>query len=178
MAAIMQCLPEDVVLIDEAISSDAGLRQFQPSGDANGYFGLRGGGIGWALPGAVGVKLALPDRPVVAIVGDGSSLYTNQALWSAAHYKVPVVFIILNNGSYRIIKQRTLALQGHAAQLDRFIGMDLVDPAIDFSALAQAFGVAAVRVEALASLTSAIREALERNGPTLIDLVLDQSFRP
>src|SRR6185437_6811066 len=84
-------------------------------------------------------------RPVVALIGDGSAMYTCQALWTAAHDRVGVVFVILNNRSYRILKQRTNAMKGHAAQTDRYIGMDLTDPAIDFVAMARALGVAARR---------------------------------
>src|SRR5262245_24962488 len=78
-------LPKDAVVVDETISSGVGIRQLIPSDDPQGFFGLRGGGIGWGLPAAIGVKLALPDRPVVALVGDGSAMYTCQALWTAAH---------------------------------------------------------------------------------------------
>ena len=96
---------------------------------------MRGGGIGWGLPAAIGVKLALPQRPVVALIGDGSAMYTCQALWTAAHDRVGVVFVILNNRSYRILKQRTNAMKGFAAQTDRYVGMDLTDPAIDYRRL-------------------------------------------
>jgi benzoylformate decarboxylase len=81
---------------------------------------MRGGGIGWGLPAAVGIKLALPDRPVVALVGDGSAMYTIQALWTAANERLGgLVFVILDNGSYRILKQRTNLLRGHASQTGR-----------------------------------------------------------
>ena len=96
--------------------------------DAESFFGLRGGGIGWGLPAALGVKLALPGRPVVALIGDGSAMYTNQALWTAAHDSIAVVYVIFNNASYRILKQRTLALKGFSAEDDRYVGMDLVNP--------------------------------------------------
>ena len=88
-------------------------------------------GIGWGLPAALGVKLALPERPVVALVGDGSAMYTCQALWTAAHDHIAVVFVILNNTSYRILKQRLRAQHGAAAQVDRYVGMDC--RAIDMS---------------------------------------------
>jgi benzoylformate decarboxylase len=97
MHAIAEALPAQAVVVDESISSGAGLRMFLRSEDPRSFFGLRGGGIGWGLPAAIGVKLALPDRPVVGLIGDGSALYTCQALWTAAHEKVPAVFVILNN---------------------------------------------------------------------------------
>ena len=116
--AIGELLPKDAVVIDEAVSSSGGLRQLVNSDDPQSFFGLGGGGIGWGLPATIGVKLALPERPVVGLIGDGSAMYTCQALWTAAHDHVPVIFIILNNSSYRILKQRTNAMKAHAAQTD------------------------------------------------------------
>ena len=84
MQTIGRLLPENAVVIDETVSSGMGLRRFLKSDDAQSFFGLRGGGIGWGLPAAIGVKLALPDRPVVALIGDGSAMYTIQGLWTAA----------------------------------------------------------------------------------------------
>ena len=126
--AIGEILPEDVVIIDETLSSGPGLRQLLAGDDAKSFFGMRGGGIGWGLPAAVGVKLALPDRPVLALIGDGSAMFNCQALWTAAHERLAVVFLILNNGAYRILKQRVNALRGHAAQTGRYVAMDLDRP--------------------------------------------------
>src|SRR5919109_4729280 len=98
--AVSQVVPNDVVVVDEAISSSAGIRNFFRCADAKAFFALRGGGIGWGLPAAIGVKLAIPDRPVVALVGDGSAMYTNQALWTAGRESLPIVYVIFNNGSY------------------------------------------------------------------------------
>src|SRR5204862_8304947 len=112
--AIAQMLPKDAVVIEEALSSAPGIRQLVRSDDPQSYFGLRGGGIGWGLPAAMGVKLALPDRPVLGLIGDGSAMYTCQALWTAAHYRIGAVFVILNNSSYRILKQRLHAMRGLA----------------------------------------------------------------
>src|SRR5205807_5309813 len=103
--AIGETLPKDAVVIEEALSSAPGIRQLIRSDDPQSYFGLRGGGIGWGLPAAIGVKLALPERPVVGLIGDGSALYTIQGLWTAARYNIGAVFVILNNSSYRILKQ-------------------------------------------------------------------------
>src|SRR3954451_13059524 len=140
--AIGEMLPRDAVVIEEALSSAPGIRQLIKSDDPQSYFGLRGGGIGWGLPASIGVKLALPDRPVICLSGDGSAMYTCQALWTAARYKLGVTFVIFNNTSYRILKQRVFAQRGYAAQLDRYVGMELNDPAIDFVGLARSLGVA------------------------------------
>ncbi|MBV8840333.1 MAG: thiamine pyrophosphate-binding protein, partial [Alphaproteobacteria bacterium] len=177
-AAIGAMLPRDAVIVEEAISSSPGLRQLIDSDDPQSYFGLRGGGIGWGLPAAIGVKLALPERPVVALIGDGSAMYTCQALWTAAHDRVPVIFVILNNSSYRILKQRVNALRGHAAQTDIYVGMDLTDPAIDYVGLARALGIAAERTKTVAETTDLIAKGLAGNAPLLIDVTLDRAFKP
>jgi len=178
MHAIAEALPAEAVVVDESISSGAGLRMFLRSEDPRSFFGLRGGGIGWGLPAAIGVKLALPDRPVVGLIGDGSALYTCQALWTAAHEKVPAVFVILNNSSYRILKQRVHAMKGLAAQHDRYVGMDLEDPRVDFVGLARSFGVESERIEKIPDVAPALARALDRREPTLLDIVLDRSFKP
>ena len=176
--AIGQMLPKDAVVIEEAVSSSAGIRQLLRNDDAQSFFGLRGGGIGWGLPAAIGAKLALPDRPVVALIGDGSAMYTCQALWTAAHDKIGVVFVILNNASYRILKQRVNALRGHAAQTDTYVGMDLDDPAVDFVGLARSLGVAAERARTVSDATDLLHKALVEGGPMLIDVTLDRAFKP
>src|SRR5262249_18293738 len=86
---IAETLPKDAVVIEEVLSSGPGIRQLVRSDDPQSFFGLRGGGIGWGLPAAIGAKLALPSRPVVGLIGDGSAMYTCQALWTAAHDKIP-----------------------------------------------------------------------------------------
>jgi benzoylformate decarboxylase len=178
LQAIGEALPSEAIIIDETISSGAGLRQFLKSDDPSSFYGMRGGGIGWGLPAAVGVKLAQPGRPVVALIGDGSALYTCQALWTAAHDRIAVVFVILNNSSYRILKQRTNALKGHAAQTDRYVGMDLEDPAIDFVGLARSLGVAAGRARTIDEALARLRDGLASDGPVLIDVAIDRAFKP
>jgi benzoylformate decarboxylase len=176
--ALSELLPKNTVIVDESVSSSAGLRQFMKSEDPQSFFGLRGGGIGWGLPAAVGIKLALPDRPVVALVGDGSAMYTCQALWTAAHDHVPVIFIILNNSSYRILKQRTNAMKAHAAQTDVYVGMDLVAPRVDYVGLAKSLGVDGVRVDTVAGVCEHVKRALAGKEPLLIEAEIDRAFKP
>ncbi len=178
LAAIGEMLPENAVVIDETISSGAGLRRLLRSDDARSFFGLRGGGIGWGLPGAVGVKLALPERPVLALIGDGSSMYSIQALWTAAHEKLSIVFLILNNSSYRILKQRTNALKQLSAQTDTYVGMDLTDPRIDFPGLARSLGVAAHKARTVAEVRDLLPSALAAGGPVLLDVEMDRAYKP
>ncbi|HMK78239.1 MAG TPA: thiamine pyrophosphate-binding protein [Xanthobacteraceae bacterium] len=175
--AISEILPKDAVVIDETVSSSGGLRQLVKSDDPQSYFGLRGGGIGWGLPASIGVKVALPDRPVICLSGDGSAMYTIQSLWTAARYKIGVVFVIFNNTSYRILKQRVFAQRGYAAQLDTYVGMELTNPAIDYVGLARALGIAGHRAKTVHDATDLIAKALDAGTPTLIDVELVREFK-
>jgi benzoylformate decarboxylase len=177
MQALGETLPPEGVVVDESISSGAGLFQFLQNAPPGSLFGLRGGGIGWGLPAAIGIQLALPDRRVVALVGDGSAMYSIQALWTAAHEKVPVIFVILNNGAYRILKQRLAARQGVAAQRGRYVGMELSEPAICFTGLAAAMGVPAVSVATIPEFVDALKLGLKSEHPLLIDVCTDPTFR-
>jgi len=176
--AVAESLPPDAVVVDETISSGGGLRDLLRSQDPQSFFGLRGGGIGWGLPATLGVKLALPHRPVVALVGDGSAMYTNQAFWTAAHERLAAVFVIINNRGYRILKQRTHALKGFSAEDDRYVAMDLDRPFIDFVGLAHALGVPGERVEKAAEIGAALARGLAGGGPYLLDVQVDPAFKP
>ncbi len=169
--------PADAVVVDEAISSAPGIRHFFRCADAKSFYGLRGGGIGWGLPAALGVKLALPNRPALALVGDGSAMYTAQGLWTAARESLAVVYVIFNNASYRILKQRTRALKGFSAEDDRYVAMDLDRPLIDFVGLAKSLGVPGERVEKSQDVAPALGRAFAAGGPYLIDAPIDPSFK-
>ena len=177
MQTIAAAVPAETIVVDESITSGATLRDFLVRQSADSFFGMRGGGLGWGLPAAIGVKLAKPDRPVVGIIGDGSTLYVNQALWTAAHYHLPVVWLICNNAQYMILKRRLHAYGGAAAKAEKYIGLDMMDPEVDFLALARAMGVHGVRADTAEAVSKALREALSRNGPTLIDVPIERSIR-
>ena len=178
IGAVASVLPANAVVIDETVSSGAGLRRLLASDDAQSFFGLRGGGIGWGLPAAIGARLALPDRPVVALIGDGSAMYTIQGLWTAAHEKLSMVFVIINNSSYRILKQRTNAMAGFAHQTDRYVGMDLDNPAVDFVTVARGLGLAAHRARTVAEVKELLAAGLAAEGPTLIDVTVERGWKP
>ncbi len=178
MQVIGRVLPADAVVIDETVSSGNGLRRFLKSDDAQSFFGMRGGGIGWGLPAAIGAKLALPDRPVVALIGDGSAMYTIQGLWTAARENLRMVFVIINNYSYRILKQRTNAMKGLASQMDSYVGMDLDRPKVNFVSVAQGLGLTAYRATTLAEVADMLEAALTHDGPTLLDVEVDRSWKP
>lgn len=168
MMQVVAALPKDAVVVNEALTTSLRLLDFLPQRDRYDYHGNASGGIGWALPAAIGVQLAL-DRPVVAIVGDGSAMYSIQALWTAAHHNLPIAFVIANNKGYRIIKQRLLAFHGNR----EFIGMDFVEPEIDFVGLARSFGVAAERIADPAAVRPAVEAAVKTGRPALIDLMVE-----
>ena len=175
--AIAGCLPADAIVVEETLSTGMNtVRHLLPAVRPDSWFGMRGGGIGVALPQAIGIKLAHPDRPVVALSGDGSAMYSVQALWTAAHYGLGIVAVIVNNRSYRILKQRTRALGGPSAETGTYIGMDLTDPAIDFVALSEAQGVPAERVATLPDLRAALARGFAGPGPRLIEVVIDAAI--
>jgi benzoylformate decarboxylase len=103
IAALAERLPRDAVVVEEAPVDRPEVHERLLAREPLGFLSAAMGGFGFALPGATGVRMALPDRPVVAVVGDGSSLYAIQGLWSAAHYRVGVLFVILSNGGYAIM---------------------------------------------------------------------------
>ena len=172
MLRIVDALPEDAVIVEEGILSGRSIPALYPFRDSKALFGLGSGGIGFAMAGAVGVQLALRDRPVVAVVGDGSAMYSIQALWTAANANLPITYVIANNGGYRIIKERLKAFHG----VEDYTGMEFKDPPIDFTGLARSMGVAAHRIEDPDDIGPAIAESTGRNGPTLLDIVLDDGF--
>jgi benzoylformate decarboxylase len=175
MAEIETALPPDAIVVDEAITSSTDLARtlaFERPGD---YFGARGGGIGQGLPGALGVKLAHPGRPVVAISGDGSSMYSIQALWTAAHHDLAVILVILDNREYRILKHNMDAYkQRFGVRVERpYAHMDLAKPEISFVDIARGMGLAAARVTRPDELAPALAAALGAGGPYLLDVVVE-----
>jgi benzoylformate decarboxylase len=173
LQALGRSLPADAVVVEESLSSNEGVRWLLPGDDPVAFFGMRGGGIGWGFPAAVGVQLAVPGRPVVAIVGDGGFLATAQAIWTAARERVGVVAVVLDNRSYRILKQRTRALGGHAAATGRYVAMDLVDPAVDLVGMARSFGADAVTASTPGEVVDAVKAGLGGSGPTVVVAPVD-----
>jgi benzoylformate decarboxylase len=169
---IAETLPKDAVVVEEGLTSTFSLLGFLPLRDSKSYFGLASGGIGFAMGGAVGISLALPDRPVVAIVGDGSAMYSVQALWTAAHLQLPITYVIPNNRGYRILKERLVSFR----KTDKFIGMDLREPEIDFVALSQSLGVPAQRISDPAEIAPALRAAVATGKPGLLDINVIDGF--
>lgn len=168
--ALVRALPPDSVVVDEAITTGVYVRGFHHWTEPGRYFFCTGGGLGWGMPAACGVSLAHDRAPVLCVVGDGSAMYSPQALWTAAAEGLPVVFAVVNNRQYKILKGYLRGRGGPASQLDRYPGMDLNDPTIDYLALAASMAVDATRVEHAADVGDAVRGALASGRPHLLEL--------
>ena len=166
---MVEAMPDNAILVDEGLTSGRQLLALRPHRDRYGYHALASGGIGWGLPASVGMSFANPQRPVVCFSGDGSAMYSIQALWTAAHHKLPLSVVIANNGGYRIIKQRLLAFHGD----DHYVGMDFVDPPVDFAGIATALGLEAIRISDASELKPKLSSAFGRPGPKLIEVMVD-----
>ena len=168
---LVESMPDNAILVDEGLTSSRQVLTLRPHRDRYGYHALASGGIGWGLPASVGVSLANPERPVVCFSGDGSAMYSIQALWTAAHHKLPLSVVIVNNGGYRIIKQRLLALHGD----DHYVGMDFADPPVDFAGVAKSLGLEAIRISDPAELKPQLKSAFARPGAKLIEVMVSNA---
>jgi len=165
----IEALPDNAIFVEESLTAARHIPSLLPYRDRYGFSGLASGGIGWGLPGAVGASLANPERPVVCFLGDGSAMYSIQALWTAANQGCNVNVVLINNGGYRIIKQRLLSFH----QSRHFVGMDFTNPAINYSELAASMGVESVRISEGEGLFAALQEAFARPGTKLIEVMVD-----
>jgi benzoylformate decarboxylase len=168
--AVLDALPDDSVIANDSAATFGPVQELISTRPGH-YFFARGGVLGCNMPAAVGAALVC-DGPVVSLVGDGGAMYSPQALWSAAHYRTRVVFYVFNNRRYGVLQTIARQLGCTNAVAGRFVGMDLIDPAIDFAALAAAMGVAAVRADSRDAIAAATAAALGRNGPTLIEIMV------
>ena len=171
-------LPPGAIVVEEALTSTRALLARRAFRDPATYYGIKGTALGWGLPAAVGVRLARPDRPVVAFVGDGSSLYAFQALWTAAHLGINLPVILLRNGGYRILREgfrpEVMKEAGEEGWPQAgLLAMRLGPPEPDFVALAHGLGVPARRVAAEAELREALPWALEAAGPAVLEVSID-----
>ena len=170
--ALVQALPADAFIVDEAPATMAHVREFHQARQPGRYFFNRGAGLGWAMPAALGVSLAMRREPVLCIVGDGSAMYSPQALWTAAHERLPVIFAVMNNREYDILRKSEAALDRSTGGNGHAVGLDLVDPPVRYADLASAHGVAATRIDRLEDIGEALRCAWLRGEPHLLEIPL------
>ncbi|HWC78493.1 MAG TPA: thiamine pyrophosphate-binding protein [Pseudonocardiaceae bacterium] len=170
MHAVAAGLPAEAVVIDEAITAGIHLRRVLRQDRPKSYVHTVGGGLGWGIGAAIGSRLGNPDRPVVAVLGDGSAMFGLQGLWSAARYRVPVAFVVVNNGEYRTLKETLDKHKSRSAELRRYTGLDIAPPGLDWTQAADFFGLRSVRVGSTAELTEVVAGAGELDGPLVIDV--------
>jgi len=173
MHEVKQALPENFLIFSESITNQAHLSAAVEPTEPGRMIKVRGGGIGPGLPGSLGAQLARPDRKVVGICSDGAAMYSISALWTAAHHKIPVTYVMLNNAAYRILKLNMVEYLGKGARGRRFVEMDLTDPDLRFDRMAESMGVPGRRVERPEDLAPALREAIAHDGPSLVDVALE-----
>jgi benzoylformate decarboxylase len=169
MHTIAETMPQDAIIVEEAPSHRDVLHDYLPIRASGGFYAGASGGLGYALPAAVGIALGTPTRKVISLVGDGSCLYSIQGLWTAAQLHLPIVFLVINNHGYAAMKYFSQRLG-----VENPPGVDL--PGIDFVSLAQGFGCAAARVEKASDLAQALSTALAADQPTLLDISVDAAF--
>jgi benzoylformate decarboxylase len=175
MGALSRVLPPNVAVVQEAVTTDNNLlERLGVLKDPSGYFSHRGWALGWGLGCAIGVKLAWPNRPAVALLGDGAALYGIQGLWTAAHHHIPVAFIIANNAQYKILKRSVDMMSLSRIAQENYPAMDLVEPEVDFVGLARSFGVEAHRVTEPDELSERMRDSLNRTEPSLLDVPIER----
>jgi benzoylformate decarboxylase len=158
MSALAPVLPDDVAVVEEAVTTtNTTFERLGVLKNTTGYFGHRGWALGWGLGCAIGAQLAWPERPVLALLGEGAAMYGIQGLWSAARYRIPVTFVICNNAQYQILKIGARGLGLPRAIAHQYEGLDLVEPEIDFVSLARSLGVEAHRITQPDELSERVR---------------------
>jgi benzoylformate decarboxylase len=167
---LMQTLAEvrapDSIIVEEAPSSREAMHTYLPIDRSQGFFTCASGGLGFGVSAAVGVALGKPGAKVIGLVGDGSSMYTIQALWSAGQLRLPVTFVIVRNSRYEALEHF-----GRVFGMAQTVGTKL--PALDFVALAAGHGIEGCRIERPDALAAALRQALAADRPTLVEVVTE-----
>ncbi len=178
MHEISQVLPATAVVVDDSLSSKDALHAALKFNESGSLYGERIGAIGWGMGAALGVKLAQPHRPVVAVVGDGSAMMTVQALWTAANYGIPAVYVVCNNRSYRILK---LNMNIHRQEIlgeeveegfEGYVGMDFPLP-LNIAGIAEAIGVYGRTISDPEEIGPELTRSLDSGKPAVLDIVID-----
>lgn len=175
MAEIRAGAPQDAIVADETITANLDLFKTFTFAGPGDYYSGRGGGIGQGLAGAIGVAVAQPERPVLCLSGDGSSMYSIQALWTAAHHDLAIVFVILANREYRVLKHN---IDAYRARFDvksnkPYMHMDLGSPTMGFVDMARGMGVAGTYVSKADDIKAAVAAAFKTGKPHLIEIEIE-----
>ncbi|KUJ59733.1 thiamine pyrophosphate-binding protein [Streptomyces albus subsp. albus] len=168
--AVASGLPEDAVVVEEAITTGIRLREVLALDLPKSYVHTVGGGLGSGIGAAIGSRLGDPRRPVVAVLGDGCTMFGLQGLWAAARYGVPVTFVVMNNGEYRTLKETLDTWDSRSTAAGRYVGLDLAPPRLDFTKAAEFFGIEAVRATSADHLAQTVAASARARTPLLIDV--------
>ena len=171
---VIKALPTNAIVVDESITNSGEVANALNLSRPHQFYAGRGGGIGQGVAGAIGIQIAHPDKPVVCFSGDGSAMYSIQALWSASHHKLPILFIIWANREYRVLKHNLdiYRLRYDSASNNPYPHMDLERPVIDFVAIAKGHGVDAERIDDPEKIQAAVKKAFESGSPTLLEITI------
>ena len=175
MAEVRKGTPANALLVEEAITAKTDFEAAFQIDTPDQYLGARGGGIGQGLAGAIGASIAHPGRPVLCVSGDGSAMYSIPALWTAAHHNLPIVFVILANREYRVLKQNLDVYRERFDALSSkpYPEMDLNKPAFGFVEMAAGAGMMGVRVSQPEELAGAIEQAFAARAPRLVEIAIE-----
>src|SRR5262249_49949411 len=158
-------MPEHAALVEEAPSHRPLMHKFMPMRGADSFYTMASGGLGWSLPAAVGLALGRPERRTVCLIGDGSAMYSIQALWTAAQRKLPLAVVVINNHGYGAMRSFSQVMQ-----VRNVPGLEL--PGIDFVKMAEGMGCDAVRVAKPSELAPALARALAHPGASLVEVMV------
>jgi benzoylformate decarboxylase len=161
-------MPADAALVEEAPSHRPAMQRFMPMRGQDSFYTMASGGLGYSLPASVGIALARPDTRTVCLIGDGSAMYSIQALWTAAQRKLPLTVVVINNAGYGAMRSFSQVMQ-----VRNVPGLDL--PGIDFVKIAQGLGCDAVRVSKASELAPALARGLAHDGVCLIEVMVDSA---
>jgi benzoylformate decarboxylase len=168
MHVLSTTMPEGAALVEEAPSHRPLMHKFLPMRGQDSFYTMSSGGLGWSLPASVGLALGQPQRRTVCLIGDGSMMYSIQALWTAAQRKLPLTVVVINNSGYGAMRSFSQVMQ-----VRKVPGLELPD--IDFVKIAQGLGCDAVRVERAADLTAALTRGFQHYGVSLVEVVVDSA---
>jgi benzoylformate decarboxylase len=168
LSRLSALLPEGAIIVEEAPSHRPAIQDYLPCPGADSFYTMASGGLGYSLPASVGIALARPGRRIVCLIGDGSAMYSIQAIWTAAQRKLPITFVVMNNSGYGAMRFFSRIMQAEGAP-----GIDL--PGLDFVSLAGGLGCAAERVTRPEDIDQALNAAFATAGPVLIDIAVDEA---
>jgi len=167
------CRPANSTIFDDCWSYSRDLADSMDYNERRSYARTRGGAIGAGVANAIGMQMGNPDRKVIAVIGDGSTMWGNQALWTAACYNVPVTFVVCSNAAYRILNRTKTIFLGPHVKDKRMPGFEFEEPRIDFVKMAESMGVAGYKVEQPADLAGTLKKAVDSDKPALVEVYVD-----